>query len=264
MENYKKISCLKKTESKIILIIKSKETNLNYILKNIISEKTEILKDKYNEVQIMKKFNHPNILKFHEAFLARKPQQSLNIIIEFAEQGDLFSKIEKNKNLGEYFPENQIIDWFIQICLALNEIHSKKIIHRKLNTKNIFISKNNQIKIGEFEKSKKLDYTLQNAKTLCFDSLDVSPEIIKNIPYNNKTDIWSLGIILYEMITLNKPFYANNLSLLYSKIEKGEFNKIECECNENLKKLISLLFQVNPNKRPSIEDILSKLLLFIF
>ena len=95
-------------------------------------------KKKYEEVKILRKLNHPNIIKFHEVFVVKEPSQTLNIIAEDADGGDLSEKIKNQKNKNKYFKESQILDWFIQICLALHHMHKKHILHRDIKSQNIF------------------------------------------------------------------------------------------------------------------------------
>ena len=83
-------------------------------------------RETFNEASILKKLDHQNIIKFKEVFLSRKPTQSLNIVTEFDDGGDLSQKIEAQKKLKEHFPETQILDYFTQICLALQHMHKKK------------------------------------------------------------------------------------------------------------------------------------------
>ena len=158
------------------------------------------------------------------------------------------------------FTESQILNWFTQICLGLNYIHSKKIIHRDLQTKNIFLTKNAQIKIGKFGNSKKIISTIQNATKLIDSTSVLAPELIENKPYSNKIDIWSLGIILYELMTLRKPFEIKSITLLFEKINNADYPKIKnLNYNKTLINLVESLLNVNPDKRPSVNNILSKL-----
>ena len=96
-------------------------------------------KDTLNEAIILKKLDHPNIIKFKEVFLQKKPSEALNIVTEYADGGDLGQKIEEQKK--QPFSESQILDYITQICLALQHIHKKKIIHRDLKSGNVFLMK---------------------------------------------------------------------------------------------------------------------------
>ena len=149
------------------------------------------------EGMILLKLKHPNIVKCYGFYYEK---DKIIILIEYAEGGDLFNKIEnqKNKNKNKYFKEEEIIDWFIEICEGIKYIHSNNIIHRDLKPQNIFFNKDNHIKIGDFGISKQLINT-NKANTRLGSENYISPEIISNQSYDYRIDIWNLGIILYEL-----------------------------------------------------------------
>ena len=110
--------------------------------------------------------------------------------------------------------ETQILDLFTQICLAIKHIHDRKILHRDLKSQNIFMNQNGSIKLGDFGIAKCLKNTVDIAKTVVGTPYYFSPEIIQNKPYSFKSDIWSLGILLYEMCALKMPFDGSNIAAL--------------------------------------------------
>ena len=249
---------------KAILVRSNLPGNKLYVMKviNIDNMKEENIKKAYEEVNIIKKLNHPNIIKFHELILSKKPIKTINMIVEYADGGDLSQKIKKMKNIKKYFEESEILDYFIQICLALYHMHSKYILHRDLKSQNIFLTNTGMVKLGDFGISKCLDFTLAKARTIIGTPYYLSPELIQNIPYSYKSDIWSLGVLLYEMTALKMPFDGENLPLLALKIQKGEYEKLSNRWSYDLKHLIYSLLNVNPDKRPSIKEILSKVFNF--
>ena len=264
-ETYKYIRKLGEGAFGEAILVQSNGPNKNYyVMKSIslINMNEEKKKKKYEEVKILKKLNHPNIIKFHEGFIVPNPSPALNIIVEYADGGDLSMKIKNQKKKNRYFEESQILDWFIQICLALHHMHKKHILHRDIKAQNIFLTINNIIKIGDFGISKSLDNTLEKARTVIGTPYYISPEIIQNIPYSYKSDIWSLGVLLYEMVSLKVPFDGPNLPILILKIQKGEYEQLKNIWSEDLRNLIYSMLQTNPNNRPNLEDILSKFYCF--
>lgn len=157
----------------------------------------------------------------------------------------------------KYFPEHQIIDWFTQICLALKHIHNKKILHRDIKSGNIFLTINGLVKLGDFGIAKCLKSSLEKAKTVVGTPYYLSPEIIQNLPYSFKSDIWSLGVLLYEMCCLKMPFDGNNIANLSLKIIKGQYNPIPSFFSKELRGLIMNILNVDESKRPTIDEILS-------
>ena len=230
--------------------------NNKYVIKQIPLEgmSDEEKRETFNEAIILKKLDHPNIIKFKEVFLQRKPKPALNIVTEYADGGDLNKKIEKQKKVP--FAEAQILDYITQICLALQHIHKKKIIHRDLKSGNIFLMKSGIVKLGDFGIAKGLQSTWEKAKTLVGTPYFLAPEIITNKPYDAKCDIWALGVLLYELMTFRMPFNAVSLPLLSIKINRGVYKPPPSSYSSEIRDLLKKCLTVNPDQRPSIDDIL--------
>jgi NIMA (never in mitosis gene a)-related kinase len=157
--------------------------------------------------------DHPNIVKFLEVYPSKKGK--LCIVMEYADNGDLQSHmkaaIKKAKESGgevEYWSQDQVLNWFTQICLAIKHVHDRKILHRDIKSQNVFVTKDGKMKMGDFGIARVLNSTKSKAKTVMGTPYYLSPEIIKAEPYNFKADIWSLGVLLYEMCAFHPPFTA--------------------------------------------------------
>lgn len=134
-------------------------------------------------------------------------------------KGDLYNILKKRR--GQLLPEETIIDWFVQICLSLKHVHDRKILHRDLKTQNIFVSSGGLLKLGDFGVAKVLGGTNILASTAVGTPYYLSPEICQNRRYNHKSDIWSLGCVLYEITTLRHAFDANSLQVRRRAGERG-------------------------------------------
>ena len=130
--------------------------------------------------------------------------------MEYCEGGDLYSKI--NRQRGKLFSELVILQFFVQICRAVQYIHERKILHRDIKSQNIFIAAPKQgrfvVKLGDFGIAKIMDGTTDYARTCIGTPYYLSPEVWENKPYNNKSDLWAMGCVLYEMSTLKHAFEA--------------------------------------------------------
>lgn len=210
------------------------------------------------EARILERMDHSNIIKIHDCFRIHRPYEQLNIITEYADGGDLGQKI-KAQPKSKPFSEDQILDYFTQICLAIKHIHNKQIIHRDLKSPNIFLTKSGLVKLGDFGIAKVLNCTLEKAMTMIGTPYYLSPEIVRGKPYSYKSDIWSLGVLLFEMMALKMPFDANSLPILSLKIMKGNYPPPPFFYSKELRSLVMSMLHVNEDKRPSASDILSKI-----
>jgi len=131
-----------------------------------------------------------------------------------------------------------VLEWFTQICLGLKHIHDRKILHRDLKGQNIFMTSKGIIKIGDFGIAKVLASTMQNARTVVGTPYYLSPEIVQSKPYNFKSDMWSMGVILYELCALKPPFDAPSLHFLAMKIVRGAFNPLPSGFSSEMKSLV--------------------------
>ncbi|CAI5734209.1 unnamed protein product [Peronospora destructor] len=205
-----------------------------------------------NEVILLKSLYHVNIVRFYDHFLA---DDELNIVMEYSDGGNLrqLVKLRSREKMGP-FPEPVIMSWFAQLVLAVAYIHGKNVLHRDLKAQNVFLTHKNVVKLGDFGISKALTGD-DTANTACGTPESMSPEICRGEPYGKKSDIWSLGCILYEMIMLRRPFEASTLPEIFTKICKGDFPPILPSFSRELRLLVQLMLQQDASKRPSIEDI---------
>jgi NIMA (never in mitosis gene a)-related kinase len=208
-------------------------------------------KETLDEAKIMENLSHPNIIHFREVYKTKRGK--LCIVMDYADGGDLQKYLKTTK---KYLKEDQILDWFTQICLSMKHVHDKKILHRDLKSQNIFLTKSEFVKLGDFGIARVLTHTKDIAKTVVGTPYYLSPEIIENRPYSFASDIWSLGVLLYEMCALRPPFDAGSLHELASKILKGKYSSIPSFYSENMSLLIATLLKVNPKDRPNINQIL--------
>lgn len=205
-----------------------------------------------NEVILLKSLYHVNIVRFYDSFML---DDELNIVMEYSDGGNLrqLVKLRSREKMGT-FPENVIMSWFAQLVLAVAYIHGKNVLHRDLKAQNVFLTRKNVVKLGDFGISKALSGD-DMANTACGTPESMSPEICRGEPYGKKSDIWSLGCVLYEMMMLKRPFEAASLPEMFTRICQGDYAPIPSTFSRELRLLIQLMLQQDPSKRPTIEDI---------
>ncbi|XP_008934516.1 PREDICTED: serine/threonine-protein kinase Nek11 [Merops nubicus] len=204
------------------------------------------------EAQLLSKLDHPAIVKFYASFVER---ESFCIVTEYCEGGDLDFKIQEYKKSGKIFTQRQIIDWFIQLLLGVNYMHERWILHRDLKAKNIFL-KNNLLKIGDFGISRLLMGSCDLATTFAGTPHYMSPEALKHQGYNTKSDIWSLGCILYEMCCMNHAFTGHNFLSVVLKIVEGDTPSLPDRYPSKLNAVLCSMLNKNPSLRPAAAEIL--------
>ena len=226
-----------------------------YALKKVkllnLSEKEKL--NALNEVRILASVKSNFVISYKEAFFDEK-DSTLGIVMEYADKGDLYQRIVEHKKAAMFLEETEIWRIFLQLVKGLKALHDLKILHRDLKSANVFIFADGSAKLGDLNVSKVarrgLGYTQTGTPYYA------SPEVWKDQPYDNKSDIWSLGCVLYEMITLRPPFRAENMEGLFNKVIKGQFNKIPERFSSDLFNVVKLLLQVAPDARPSCGKIL--------
>ena len=239
-----------------VTIVKRKEDQKIYAMKRVkigrLSQKEKL--NSFNEVRILASIDHKNIIGYKEAFFDDK-SRTLNIVMEYADGGDLNSKIKEIKQKKLFFEEKQIWSTLIQILQGLNYLHKSCIIHRDLKSANIFLTKNGIVKLGDLNVSKiltKMATTYTQTGTPYF----ASPEIWNDQPYDYKCDIWSVGCIIYEMASLHVPFRGVSMQNLYRNVLRGIYQQIPARYSDDLKQIIKSILVVNPKKRPTSKELL--------
>ncbi|XP_058525985.1 serine/threonine-protein kinase Nek1 isoform X1 [Ochotona princeps] len=255
MDKYVKLRKIGEGSFGKAVLVKSVEDGKQYVIKeiNISRMSSKERKESRREVAMLANMKHPNIVQYRESF---EENGSLYIVMDYCEGGDLFKRI--NAQRGNLFQEDQILDWFVQICLALKHVHDRKILHRDIKSQNIFLTKDGTVQLGDFGIARVLNSTVELARTCIGTPYYLSPEICENKPYNNKSDIWALGCVLYEMCTLKHAFEAGNMKNLVLKIISGSFPPVSLHYSYDLRSLLSQLFKRNPRDRPSVNSILEK------
>lgn len=204
-----------------VSIVTSKADGQTYAMKRVklaalsLKERENAL----NEVRILASLSHPNIVRFEETFFD-EDSKTLNIVMEFADDGDIESKLKGNIRIRQGFAEPIIWNYLIQILKGLKYLHENKIMHRDLKCANIFLTKVGVLKLGDLNVSKivKMGMAVTQTGTPYY----ASPEIWSDKPYDYKSDLWSVGCIIYELCALSPPFKGTSLENLCKNVKRGK------------------------------------------
>ena len=208
-----------------------------------------------NEVRILASLDHPNIIQYKEAFI-EKSTKSLCIVMEFADSGDLHQVLNDAKRGKTTIPEADVWKYTIQILAGLKYLHEMKICHRDLKCANVFLTSDGTVKLGDMGVSKvnQNSFMLTQTGTPYY----ICPEIWKGKSYNSKCDIWSLGVIIYELCMKKPPFDGSDMKALGKAVCKGSYTSLTPIYSKNLQKVIDYCLKVSASSRVSAEKLWGK------
>ena len=256
MENFEILEKLGKGAFSVVYKVRRNIDNQIYALKKVqitnLSEKQKT--NSLNEIRVLASIKSKYIVNYKEAFLDTK-DSTLCLVMEYADRGDLSKRIEEEKKRNRYFNERDIWRIFIQLVKGLKSLHDLNIIHRDIKSSNIFLFSDGTAKLGDLNVCKILsEDTL--GKTQAGTPSFAAPEVWMEKPYGLKSDIWSLGCVLYEITALKCPFRADNIVELNNKILIGSFKRIPKKFSNDLNNMIEHMIRFEPEKRISCKQIL--------
>ncbi|XP_052494020.1 serine/threonine-protein kinase Nek4 isoform X2 [Budorcas taxicolor] len=237
-----------------VTLVRHRRDGRQYVIKklNLRNASSRERRAAEQEAQLLSQLKHPNIVTYKESW--EGGDGLLYIVMGFCEGGDLYRKLKEQE--GRLLPESQVVEWFVQIAMALQYLHEKHILHRDLKTQNVFLTRTNIIKVGDLGIARVLENHCDMASTLIGTPYYMSPELFSNKPYNYKSDVWALGCCVYEMATLKHAFNAKDMNSLVYRIIEGKLPPMPKDYSPELAELIRTMLSKRPEERPSVRSIL--------
>lgn len=237
----------------IVFLVEKGEGN-HFVVKQMKSRDRKELVTIKKEIKILKEMNHGYIVSYVDSF-EDKQSGVFYIVMEYCAGGDLFKKMQTQKEEG--FEEQQILDWFVQICLALQYIHESNVLHRDIKPQNVFLTEDGYINLGDFGCSKILERADAYAASVVGATLYVSPEVHQK-KYNSKSDIWSLGWLLHDLCMLDVWSNIKKRCCAHAYSMEGTPPHISERYSWELQELIRQMLSCDPKDRPTANEILEK------
>lgn len=206
------------------------------------------------EVEVLKSLCHPNVIAYDDAFLA---DSRLCIIMEYADGGDLNAAIARHAKQHRRYHEREAMAVFVQLAIALQYIHERRILHRDLKSQNVFLTSAGVAKLGDFGIAKVLEESETFADTRIGTPHYLPPEMCSNKPYEFSADVWCLGVVLYELLALEVPFSAPSMASLVLKICTTEPRPVPSVYSNELRALLARMLAKGPRERPLSAEIVA-------
>ncbi|KAJ8599475.1 hypothetical protein CTAYLR_009542 [Chrysophaeum taylorii] len=228
------------------------------VVKEVCVKDEKALAEAEREAELLKAHAHTNIVRYIASF-ADAAKREFFLVMEYADGGDLAGSIERRQASLAHWSEGEAMMIFVQLLLALRHVHSRRIVHRDVKTGNVFLTKEGVVKLGDFGVSRRLEVgeATELAATQVGTPFYLSPEIFAGQKYGRKSDVWSLGVVLYEVLALRRPFEATSLAALCHRVTSETYavRPLPRIYSRDAHVLAGQLLRRDPDLRPATDDL---------
>jgi len=262
MQNYEIIRKLGQGSYGSVYLARQRDSGRQCVMKRMVlrSLNSKERESAFQEARVLRDLSHPNIVAYIDT---QATASKLYLFMQFCDGGDLEQRLAKLKETGGAVAQSQALDWFVQMALALQYLHSRRILHRDLKTANVFLTRRDIVKLGDFGVSRVLSATAELARTFVGTPYYLSPELLNNQPYGQPSDVWALGCIFHEIATLEHPYEATTFPSLAFKIINEDVRPLASYpaaqgMEPELQRLVDLMLTKDHMQRATLAQVLNE------
>ncbi|CAH8356768.1 unnamed protein product [Eruca vesicaria subsp. sativa] len=252
-DNYLVVEQVRRGKSTSDFVVLHRIDDKKYAMKKVcLAKHTEKLKQiACQEMKSLSKLNNPYIVEYEDSWIDE--DNNACIFTAYCEGGNMTNAIKKAR--GKLFPEERIFKWLAQLLLAVNYLHSNRVLHMDLTCSNIFLPKHDHVQLGNYGLAKLINPE-KPASLVPGIANSMCPEVLEDEPYGYKSDIWSLGCCMYEITSHQPAFKAPDKAGLINKINRSLMSPLPIVYSSTLKQMIKLMLRKKPEHRPTACELL--------